>query len=86
MNKAGRILATITPEEPWGIDRVTRLEHTAQSASDALQDVKVAIWTAKTRAELVFLKALADKLSEDCNQLARLALKCDEKFDDWRMR
>lgn len=84
MAEPARILAVITPEQPWGVDIESPIEHVAQSVANAIEDLHVAIWTAKTKPELVLLRTLAESLITRLEKLSCTALTLDEHFDDMR--
>lgn len=57
-------------------------ERAAHSAAVALGDLGDAIWTAKTRAELIVLRDMAEALIAQLIAAARVARTLDEHFDE----
>lgn len=59
-------------------------ERAMQKAHDAVADLKVAIWTCKTRPQLAELRTNIEALIEQLEATSSVALTCDEHFGDNR--
>lgn len=81
-----RVIVRISPQAPWGevVEQESPIEHIAQSAAVAIDDLDTAIWTATTRGELTVLRELATKLSARLEQSWATAMTLDENFEQMR--
>lgn len=71
-------------EEIHDIQRMSesRVERAMQNAVEAVADLKLAIWTVKTRPELAEIRATIERLIQQLTVTSSVALTCDEHFGD----
>ena len=83
MSDLARVIWHISEQAPWG-NQESPVEHVAQTAAVAIDDLNAAIWTAGTRRELTVLRELAEALIKRLEASAATALTLDEWFDHMR--
>lgn len=70
----------------WAPEQIDPLEHLAQSAMDAVDDISAAICTAKTRGELGVLKTLCRTLIVQLDGAECTASTLDTMWDHMKGR
>lgn len=67
---------------PAVMERESPIDRIAQSAANAVDDLNLAIWSTETRADLNTLRTLAERLIQQLEMSACVALTLDEHFDE----
>lgn len=57
-------------------------ERAMHAAIEAVDDLKVVIWTVKTRPQIAEIRATIETLIEQLTIASSVALTCDEHFED----
>lgn len=78
--------AKVIPFTPVSEDVENPIEHVAQTAANAIDDLNAAIWTAKHQRELVLLKELTLALIEKLEAAWSTAHTLDTHFQEMRNR
>lgn len=76
------VIGTIAP----AVEREDPIEHVAQTAAEAINDLNAAIWTATSRRQLILLRELSASLIQRLELSWSSAMTLDEKFDDMRSK
>lgn len=84
-NEPARVVGFISESAPWG-ERESPIEHVARTAADAVDDLEIAIFTAKTQRDLVLLKDLSEALVERLKKAWKTAHTLDTEFVEMRGR